>query len=660
MQTDTVNTVAQQFPGDPESGTIGIEDFAWVVGHTWTPNSSVVNNATVGVTRQGAIFDRPFAPAFPNIFTFGPLTAPFAGISTQDRFVSVPTIRDDLTWTKGDHYLAFGMQYKPIKQRTGLVNDFNFVTVGLGGLNAALNASVRPATIGAGAARQASWDSPFAFILGRIAQVQTNFNYDTSGTAFAPGTGKTRDWRYNELEFYAQDNWRARNDLTITYGARWHYYPAPYEADGFQACQDVDWRNLFDIRSRNNANGIRGDSVEPFFRYDLCGKKNRTRAMYEPDLNNFGPRLSFAWNPSFKDGILGSLFGERKTVIRGGGSMVYDRVGGALTFIQDQVSYLFDNTITTPFGAANPRNALLNDPRFNTITTLPFNNTAPVITRPLTPFVTGGFPHGNESGEQNYAIDQNFRIPYSIQYSLGFQRELPGNFLLEMSYVGRQGRKLFTQADAAQILDFRDNTSGQFMINAFNRTQLQLEANSAITAQPWFENQVGQAVAANYGLTCTQLSAAFGVAGVPNCTSMITTFFGTLVEIGDTADTVQAMYANGMLFPNVGLSGQFSTNAINTNLGSSSYNGMLVSLRKRFSLGLQFDLNYTLSHSIDNQSSIVNTVFGGLVCDLRDLRVCRGNSDFDIRHLVNANFIYELPFGRGKMFGGVLPDGRTR
>jgi hypothetical protein len=79
---------------------------------------------------------------------------------------------------------------------------------------------------------------------------------------------------------------------------------------------------------------------------------------------------------------------------------------------------------------------------------------------------------------------------------------------------------------------------------------------------------------------------------------------------------------------------------------------MLVSLQKSFSNGLQFDLNYTWSHSIDNQSSVTNTVFGGLLCDLNDLTVCRGNSDFDIRHLVNANFIYELPFGKGKMFGG--------
>ena len=253
------------------------------------------------------------------------------------------------------------------------------------------------------------------------------------------------------------------------------------------------------------------------------------------------------------------------------------------------------------------------------------------------------------TGEFNYAIDQHFRTPYSIEWSFGIQRELPGNFILDASYVGRQGKKLFSQADAAQVLDFKDPTSGQFMIAAFNALQA-----GVTTAQPWFENQVQSATLANYGLTCPQTAAAFGVPGLTNCTQMINAFFGgpgNLITNGDTSDALQAMYANGFLNPNVGLSSQFSTNIYISNQGSSIYNGLLVSLRRRLSKGLQFDFNYTLSNSLDNGSSVVNTVAGGLVCDLRNLRVCRGPSDFDIRHNFNANFLYELPFGKGKSFG---------
>jgi hypothetical protein len=651
LNTDTINTVAQQFPGDPETGQIVLKDYAWVIGHTWVATSSMVNQATVGVSRSGLEFPAPFAPSFPNIFglpaavtggTFGGnalgIAAPFADISFQSRFVLVPTLRDDLTYTKGAHTFAFGTQIKPIHSKSSLINDFNNTNIGLGGNTLSLNSTLRPANIRAGSV--GNYDAAFAFLLGRYSQVQTTFNYDKNGTAFPPGTGKERDFRYNEYEFYAQDNWRVRNDLTITAGLRYQLYPPPYEANGFQAANDVDFRNLFDIRQRNAALGI---PDEPVLRYDLAGKANNARDFYETDMNNFAPRLSFAYNPSFKDGFLGKVLGDRKTVIRGGGSLVYDRVGGGITFIQDQLSYLFDNSATTAFGGGNARNALLNDPRFTGIANLPVQNTAPVITRPFTPFVdASGFPFGNAEGQFNYAVDQQFVTPYAIQYSFGFQRELPANFLIEVSYVGRQGRKLFTQADAAQVVDFRDPASGQFLLAALNNLQAQINGSGVTSNQPFFENQINAVLPP--GVNC---QAALG----QSCTEFVVDNFGDLIRIGDSGDVVQGLFASGALNPNVGISGQFSDNLYITNLGSSSYNGMLLSLRRRFSQGLQFDFNYTWSHSIDNQSSVVNTVIGGINCDITDLRVCRGNSDFDIRHIINVNGIYELPFGKGRRWG---------
>lgn len=642
VQTDTVNTVAAQFPGDPETGQIIVRDYTWVVGHTWTASPTFVNQITVGAARSGLLFPNNFAPAFPNSFTFGAgLSAPFASISSQDRFVLVPTIRNDATWTKGKHSIEFGGSFKPIDSNSGLVNDFNFISVGLGGQLTALNAGLRPATIRNSAAARSAYDSAFTFLLGRYNQVQTNFNYDPSGNAFAPGTGKHRNYKYNELELYVQDNWRVRNNLTLNFGLRWHLYPAPYEANGFQAAQDVDMRQLFDLRQRNAAAGISGPNAEPLLRYDLVGKGNNSRSLYETDLNNFAPRFGFAYTPNFKEGILGKIFGDNKTVIRGGGSVVFDRPGGAITFIQDQVSYLFDNTATTQFPfAGSAANTLLTNPRFTNIASSPVNNAAPVITRPFTPFTSDpncpSAPSGLCTGEFNYAVDSRFRIPYSIQYSFGFQRELPGDFILEASYVGRQGRKLFSQADVAQVLNFRDPASGQFMLDAFNRLQAELlpqinVAAPVFTNQPWFQNQV--------------------LGG----TQTVVDFVRLEAERGSTADAVFFLYAIGGLNPNVGMSAQFGTNIYISNQGASNYDGMLVSLRKRFSHGLQFDLNYTWSHSIDNGSSVTNTVAGGLVCDLTNLRVCRGNSDFDIRHLVNANFIYELPFGRGQRFGNGAP-----
>jgi len=642
-QTDTVNSVAAQFPGDPETAQIQVKDYSFAIGDTWNVSPTTLNQLTVGVTRSGLEFPTLFEPSFPNEWTFGPLSDPYAELGYQSRYVPVPTIRDEFTWLHGNHNTVFGGVIRPIRQKSTLKNDFNFVTLGLGGITQSLSSALRPSDIldDANEVAVGQWDEMFPFLLGRFARIDTNFNYSVAGSAYPPGTGKKRNFHYNEFEFYAQDSWKVRSDLTLVYGLRWAYYGVPFEADGFQAINDIDIVNLFNIRQENAEAGVSGLNSEPLLRYDLGGKANNARGYSEPDLNNFAPRLSLAYNPAFKNGILKKMFGDRKTVFRLGGAVVYDRIASTVTFIQDQVSYLFDNSTNTRFGSTDPVTALETDPRFTGIGTLPLQNVAPTITRPFTPYVdSSGYPFGNADGQFNYAVAQNFRTPYEITYNFGIQRELPYNFIFDLSYVGRQGRKLFTQGDASQALNFKDPVSGQMLFNAFNSIQGEIQAGtpvSQITAQPWFENQMGSAL----GMPCEDY---FGV----SCTFVTSYYFGSLVNRGDLSDTLQALYANGLLNPNVGMSGQFSTDVFINNDGSSSYNGMLLTLRRRYSTNLQFDFNYTFSHSIDNQSSIVNTVYGGLICDLTDLRVCRGNSDFDIRHMINVNWIYNLPFGRSQ------------
>ncbi len=647
-QDDIVNSVAQQFPGDPRTALIVVKDYLLGGGWNWVVSDSFINAFSIGNAHSGLDFPNLLDPLSPNIWTFmnttagGAISAPWGGISEQDRTVDTPTIRDDATWTMGNHTLLFGGQFKPIKSRSGIRNDFNFIQVGLGGNRNALGTATRPGNLLQTTTAINAWDRAFPFSLGRIGQIATNFNYSFEGDPFALATGKSRTFRYNEYELYVQDNWKVTSDLTLNLGVRWGYYAPPYEVNGFQTTHDTDISELFAVRTANGPAGIGGDDAEPFLTYDLAGKANNRPNYYLGDKNNFAPRIGFAWSPSFSDGIGKKIFGDRKTSIRGGYSMQFERVGGALTFIQDQVSYLFDNTATTAFGGLGASNVdLALDPRFTAIDQLPIANVAPIITRPLTPFVDGGVPFGNAEGQTNYTISNTFEVPYYHQYSIGFQRELPGDFLIDISYVGRKGRKLFTQADAAQIVDFKDPASGQTLLEAFNAVQAQINAGvaaSAVTAQPFFENQGSLA-----GNNCTVANAA--------CTRFLAANVGSLFSIGDASDTVQFANATGVLRNNVGISGQFSTNAYITNLGHSEYNALLVSVQKRFSKGFQFDVNYTYSHSKDNNSSVANTVFGGLICDLRDIDRCYGPSDFDIRHLVNVNGIWELPFGRGKAFG---------
>src|SRR5262249_2968792 len=157
--------------------------------------------------------------------------------------------------------------------------------------------------------------------------------------------------------------------------------------------------------------------------------------------------------------------------------------------------------------------------------------------------------------------------------------QLPGNFIFEADYVGRLGRSLFAQADAAQVTNFVDPASGQGLFAAFNTISQQVRTGAAVTDQPWFENQISAALG---GAPCSDV---FGI----SCTNLVTTFFGNLVRIGDLSDTIQALNFNQVLLNNVGLPGQFSTNEYITNSGSSSYNGLLLSLTKNYSHGFQFN-----------------------------------------------------------------------
>ena len=326
-QTDTVNSVAAQFPGDPETSQIITGDYAVAVGHNWTLTPNFVNSATVGITKSVLDFPNFFHPTLPQSYTFTPVSAPFADFRTQARNVPVWTYRDDVTWNKGSHGLAFGGSLKTINQQTVLTSDYNFPVVGLGGgfptslgTSTAANA-LRPGTLLSNTTARNNYDSALTFLVGTIPAVSTRFNYDAAGNALPLNTGRIRDWRYVEYEFYAQDNWKVRNDLSLTYGVRWHIYPAPYETQGRQSIQNLDFESLFSTRIANGLAGIANASSEPFLVYDRGGKGNNARDFYPTDLNNFGPRLAFSWNPAGRSGLLGKLFGDRKTVIRGGGTV---------------------------------------------------------------------------------------------------------------------------------------------------------------------------------------------------------------------------------------------------------------------------------------------------------------------------------------------------
>jgi hypothetical protein len=628
----------EQFPGDPITALETLRNRAWVVGDTWTINPNMINQFTIGETRAniqqpiafGAAGNSFYELSFFGSFEGANFATPFERQTSQGDVVPEPTVRDDFTWIHGKHTIQFGGQWNPAKVRSGLTNDFVFVQEGLGGAVTGLNPSLRPADILNAPNVLNEWDNFFMGDLGIIWNSQAAINYTGAGNALPFGSPASRDWRINEVAGYVMDTWRIRPDLTATLGVRYQYQQPPYEVHGTEAqFFNTNFDSIVKAREANGLAGISGPDTTPLLTYNLAGNgiKGGAQSLYHPEYHDFSPRIGLAWNPSFTEGFLGSLLGDRKTVVRAGGALVYDEsVIYAITNQEDQSNYLFGNTVATQFNTGNTdtNNVIETDPRMNSLTAAPYPVPPPPFTTPLTP-----------SAIFNDGIDPNLRTPYSIAASFGIQRELPGGFQLEMDYYGRFGRLLMQLGDVSQAMDFTDPASKQTLVQAFTNLEAASRQPGASPSappanQPFFENQLGA------GGTDLVYSNAFGA-----------------LQQGATGEIVASFP-----FPqNVGLTPQFFVDAIMANKGYSSYNSLFTTLRKRLSYGLQFDVNYTFAHSIDNGSTVSNengnfqSGVTSVMCDVTNLRACRGNSEFDVRHSITGDAVYDLPFGRGKTFG---------
>ena len=637
--------VLPQFPGDPTPQEVIIShDRSWVVGETWNVTNNLINQAFVGLTRQVLDFPTQFTPTTPINFGTSLISGPFADIRTQSRNVAVPEIRDDLTYVRSRHSFSFGADIKPIRVKSSNQNDVNFVSIGLGGNIQALDSSLRPADISDDPAAQSEWDRAFTLLLGRYAQTSSQLSYDHAGNPLPSGTITHRDFHYNEYEFYGQDSWKVRPNLTVTYGLRWQYHSVPFEANGFQTVSSGNIDTIFPTRVSNALQGISGNDAAPLVSYSLGGSANHAPGYYKPDYHDFSPRLGISYSPSFDKGLLGSILGNRKTTIRAGGGIIYDRVLSTLSFELDEQTFVFDSNPIDNYGGSDPKTALLTSPRFTALNAPPPPPAAPAVRPlPLIPNVDStGAPIGLANGgfPSFLQFDKNFKTPYSYTFSFGVQRELPDNYVLEVNYFGRLGRRLIAVGDAAQTLNFKDAKSGQFLKDAFAKLQSQVQQGTAITPQPWFENQMTAT-----GFPCS-----------PGCTAIVGNALSNFVGVGDLSSTILILDEFGLLNPNVALYAQTGANGYIGNYSSSSYNALLASLRKRYSRNLQLDFDYSFSHSIDNQSTITNntnqfTFSGqGLICDLTNLRTCRADSLFDARHIISANYVFDLPVGHGQHF----------
>ncbi len=479
------------------------------------------------------------------------------------------------------------------------------------------------------------------------------------------GSGAIRRFATEEYELYVSDNWRVKPSLTLTYGLRYGYSRPPYETNGLQGITTPTLERYMADRVFAMENGIPANQLpSTSLTWQAGGPANNGESWYQNDFNNLAPRFSLAWSPRSPTGVLKSIFGNNG-VFRIGGGLFYDRYGSYLVTQQDQ------------FGTFGVQ-ANTNDPQTYTFSSAPrFDGSFPA----LPPAPAGGFPFtpplNRSIAGDGIGTASNLQAPYSIPLTATFSREIPGGMTMEVGYVGRLGRKLLAQHDqASPLIFFKDPVSGQTLAEAFqaNRalferqglTNAMVQANPGLVPnQPFFENMFPSLE--NFAIPGSASANFF----------YVNNNWGRESEL-DTLDQLDRQFVpfggahqNGRRFDNcMVVTGcfsffgqQFSALRVWENLGYSNFHGMTFSLRKRFTKDFTFDFNYTWSHSIDNGSAAegnLSTSFnpdsfsetaGNIVNTFRrDQNVA--SSDFDIRQQFNFNFIYELPFGRGKRFGG--------
>jgi hypothetical protein len=619
------------------------------VGHTWSVTNSMVNRFSYGLTR--ASFTQN-GDSNENRVNFRFIFSPAAFARTLRRTTPVHNFVDDVSWVRGNHTYGFGANIRLIRNnRNSLGASFDQALINPSFYNVSGAVLTDPFSdfVSSNDLRDA-----LASVIGRYSEYSANLVYDASGQLQPVGTATDRSFATEEYEWYFQDSWRMRPNFTLNYGIRWSTSTPVYERNGLQVVPNVNLTDYFNQRVASSNQGVPFTDPITFI---LGGKANNGPGYYKQDWNNWAPSISFAWSPD-----LGKVLGrDGKSVIRGGFRMSYDRIGSALAVnfdlnnlagftsarnINANTFDVIDGTLGPQFTGFNPD-----------VRVLPF----PGATGPIP--TTLNFPLTVPSDEDQRietSLDQGITTPYNYSFNFSYGREFGKGLSFEASWVSRFARKLLAARDIMQLNNIRDPQSGMTYYEAVNQLVNWRYDNREINSVPnipFFDNffPFMPEFWGDTTLTPTQAAYAFVAPGTLGGGDTIDyTFLQLLWD--DRPDCTTCPFAafgggpgriNNLFYqPQFGALSAFST------LARSNYNALQVSVRQRLRDDVTFDFNYTYGHSLDNASGLQNSTSYGTAFIVNALNpdLNYSSSDFDARHIINANWVVGLPFGRGKRF----------
>jgi len=585
---------------------------------------------------------------------------------------------DNLTWIKGKHTVVTGADIrwlptihdrddKVIGSLTSLVALLDS-SEGAGNLN--IPAADRPAALPT--ADGSNWDRLYAASLGLLNQVGILAVRNGALQPQPLGTQLEAKTTLRAYNFFVQDSWRIKPSLTLTYGIGYGWQTTPQELHGQQTlianhdAGDAILNGIPYIQAKEAA-AEAGNIYNPTLSYIPIRNSGRSDVS-NVDYGDWAPRVSAAWNPSFSGGAMGRMFGDRKTVIRGGYGIAYDRVNTVQSVIIPMLGVGFAQTINlqTPLcnvngtsvsgcnaavGVGSGGNPGLASFRVGVDGTIPTPALPAAVSSPIVPA-----PLFSET--LSFQNDPNFKDGRAHMVDFTIQRSLPGQMILELGYVGRFGRNLAGSINfnSAPYM-FKDKASGQIFAQAYDAVATQLRAgisptlpngtvNPAFNNQPWFENQL-----AGLGTGCGVNTTT----ATPTKTNISAT---ACLASGNSVNFINNNVSS--LFNTIDIDRQFTLGLqpydnlqvldlfMRDSHDHSNYNAFVVTLRNNNWHGLVFDLNYTRSKSLDDVGAVQNAA--EYHSSSYNFALDYGPSFFNRPNVFNAFFNYDLPFGGSHRF----------
>jgi hypothetical protein len=658
-------------PNFPDTKAPNIWSHPWGIGvsHTWAINNNVTSHFTYGLTRQGITTGGQLQS---NLAYFRLVYQPSSLTYDQSRTTPVHNFVDDFSWVKGKHTFQFGANVELISNNSlNFANSFDSATTNPSGYktNLLINAinlylsETKGYTVAS--AYKSSVENAVTALLGRFTGYTANFLFAHDGSVSQPGSPTKRTFATQGYEGYFQDTWKLNPTLTLTAGIRYSLWRPVYETHGFQVQPTIPLGQIFQnrVNAMNNGQAYNQDII-----LNLSGPANGGKApLYNWDKTVFLPRIGIAWSPKTGDGFWSKLIGKSSdTVIRGGFAMLPDYYGEAIaTFFDTRNTLGFSSATVIPVNTYNvgcghyvvDGNTLTScspalGPLFTSfnqnVRSLPGITVPSNLTFPLQKSEQK-FPTRIES-----SLDSQLSTPRNYAVSLTYERQMPKNGILQLSYLGRFARDLLAQRDIATPADLKDPKSGMDFYTAATILEKARQAGvplsqvgvsgGTVPALAYFENLFPVA----------GMNAKFCSSKNPCVSSTQAVYQDAITNTNDWTTTMLDMENLSILGPHAFFQPQYGALTTWTTMAYSNYHALAASYRQRLR-DLTVDFNYTYSKSLDDASGLQAAgSYSNSALILNPFRPQDNYtaSDFDMRHIININSVWQLPFGNGKAFAG--------